>query len=333
MMANETPEQVRALPNYINNRVHSVVIIGWGGPFTLRLRPDGARSIVLQRSACNFSANPFGGAEFAATGIFANQQAAEAAAAQVAQLGSVAANQAYAHYVGPENLVLPTIINEVTAPELTRALRASVEQEGRDANAASNLLVEVFLLAVGLRGAGAASGLAPGAGRVPGPPAPQQISAVRAFTSALAGPWRSLNTQEMLQLVRLIWREYPLVQRVYAARNLAGARQITELESILAEFSRTTGVVVRRVPTGTVQAARGTGNFASLRVQEGVLMIEEQVFSNAPQLLSEVRHELAFFYSTVGGRARIGETGFQAMMYVEMAMEAGIDAIASLLRP
>lgn len=332
-MANETPEQVRALPNYINNRVHSVVIIGWGGPFTLRLRPDGARSIVLQRTACDFRANPFGGSDFAATGIFPNQQAAEAAAAQVAQLASVPANQAYAHYVGPESVILPTVINEVTAPELTRALRASVEQEGRDADAASRLLIEVFLTAAGLRGAGAARGLAPGAGRVPGPPAPQQLSAVRAFVAALRGPWRSLNAQQMLELVQLIWREFPLVRRVYAARNLAGPQQIAELEAILAEFSRVTGVVVRRVPTGTVQAARGTGNLASLRVEDGVLMIEEQVFRNAPTLLREVRHELAFFYGTVGGRAGLGESGMQTMNFVEAAMERGIEAVVRSLGP
>ena len=160
-----------------------------------------------------------------------------------------------------------------------------------------------------------------------------KFPSARTFVAALRGPWRSLNTEEMLKLIRLIWQEYPLVQRVYAARSLAGAQQIAELESILAQFSRTTGVVVRRVPTGTVQISRGAGNLASLRVEEGVLMIEEQVFRSAPKLLAEVRHELAFFYSTVGGRARLGESGLQAMNYIQMAMESGIDAVARMLRP
>lgn len=331
-MADETPEQIRRLPEYINNRVLSITIIGWGGPLTLRLRPDGARAIVLQRFACDLRSNPFGSGDFAALGVYPNQQAADAAAAGVARAASLPPSQAYAHYQGPENVILPTVVNEVTAPELTRAIRASIEQEGRDAQAASALLIEVFITAVGLRGAGAARAVAPGAGQVAGPPAPQSISMVRQFYAALRGPWRSLSVQDMRQLIELIWREFPVVRRVYAARTLTGAARIRELEAILQEFSRGTGMVVRRVPTGTVQAARGPGNLSSLRVAEGELLIEQQVFADADILLSEVRHELAFFYANVGGAARVGDSGFQALQYVEWMMEGGLEAVANMLR-
>jgi hypothetical protein len=330
-MANETPEQIRQLPDYIENRARSGLIRGWGGPFEISLRPDGARAILLQRRACSLGADPLAGGEFAATGIYGTEQQALAAVGRVAALARDTQGAVYAHYRGPENVILPTIICDTTTPNVIRVLRALVEQEGRDAQAVQRTLIEVFLTFAGLRGVGAAARINPGAGRVPGPPTPATLAAPARATSAVAASSGFISRVDMLRRVVAIWERTPLLQRLARARTLAGQAQHRELINILAEFERTAQVTVQRVQTGVVQATRGSGNLASLRSRPGFLQIEQQVFENTTTLLNEVTHELSFFYSQPQ-QAFCGPYQ-NTLLFLEMAVTDGIQAVRTLLSP
>ncbi len=330
-MADETPQQIRPLPDYIENRARSGLIRGWGGPFQISLRPDGARAILLERRACSLGADPLARGEYSATGIFATEQEAHAAVGRVAAVALDTQGAVYAHYRGPENVILPTLMCDTTTPNMIRVMRALVEQEGRDAQALQRTLVEVFFTFGGLRGAGAGARINPGGGRVPGPPTPATLAAPARAASAVAAGSGFISRAEMLRRVVALWERTPLLQRLARARTLAGQAQHRELIDILTEFERTARVTVQHVRTGAVQATRGSGNLASLRSRPGFLQIEEQVFQNTTTLLNEVTHELSFFYSQPQ-QAFCGPYQ-NTLMFLEMAVTDGIQAVRTVLGP
>ncbi|CAN5270813.1 hypothetical protein BH11PSE9_BH11PSE9_15850 [soil metagenome] len=329
-MANETPEQIRLLPEYIENRAHSGLIRGLGGSFEISLRPDGAKAIVIERRACEVGTDPLAAGEYAATGIYAYEREALAAVARVRAVAPNNKDAAYAHYRGPEGVVLPTMICDTTAPNLTRTLRALLDLERANGRATSKTLLEVVITLGGLRGAGAARGVSPGAGKVPGPPSNVKLPMSSAGASVVSASGY-ISRAEMLRRVVAIWERTPVLQRLARARKLVGPAQQKELIEILGEFERTTQVAVQRVKTGAVQAVRGEGNLASLRSRPGVLQIEEQVFTNTTTLRDEVTHELSYYYSQ-SERAFCGPH-MSTMTFLEAAVTDGIEALQGFLGP
>lgn len=362
-MADETPEQIRRDANYIDNAVTSVSIFGWGGPFLLFLTPQqqpqgqaqgqatqqapAPRSIMLQRTVCFWQNDPFTGkVEIALTGIYQTEQAALGA---INNSPTVTQRRddfvVYAHYRGPENVILPTIVSATTCPRMTPALAAAIQQEGRDADAASRTLIEVFLTAAGLRGAGAVRTVT----RTPrpGPPPPRTAAGAggagattggsaagnAAAAAAASAPRAVFNQAQMLQFVMNLWRNTPVLQRLRAARSLSGQAQHRELLAILDDFQRTTRVTVQRVPEGAVQATRGSGNFASLRSRPGFLQIEEQVFRNTDTLLREVTHELPYHFTGVNSQPMLGSSGIKAHEILEWVIMHGEEAVRTMLTP
>jgi len=140
----------------------------------------------------------------------------------------------------------------------------------------------------------------------------------------------SMTGAEMGPFLLDLWQREPILQRLNQAQHAAGAARHQELIHILADFERETGVTVQRVGRGEVEAARGPGNFASLRSRPGYLQIEEQVFQDTDQLMLEMRHELSFHYT--GGPnvvPTLGESGMHAYNILEHAIAT--DGEATLL--
>ncbi|TVR83628.1 MAG: DUF4157 domain-containing protein [Rhodospirillales bacterium] len=134
----------------------------------------------------------------------------------------------------------------------------------------------------------------------------------------------SLAREEMIVFLRELWRDNPILARVANAQRQTGRAQHRELIAILEQFERQTGVGVQFVEQGTVQASRGVGNLASLRSSPGVLQIERQVLSDTPTLMTEVRHEMAFYYSSLSGRTPVlGHGPLNALQLLEMMIESG----------
>jgi len=147
---------IRENADFVERRVLGVNIFGWGGPFRLDLAVDistriPSRSFYMNRSAFDLFTDPFiGNAELALTDrIYASE--AEARAAVASSPFRRPGFTVYAFYRGTENIIFPTIMSETTTPYLVNTLRAVVAQEQVEAEAASHLLIESFLLAVGLR--------------------------------------------------------------------------------------------------------------------------------------------------------------------------------------
>ena len=109
------------------------------------------KSFFMDRGKFSIALDPLKGrTEIALTGtIYDSEPAALAAVREFDVLGKDSA--VYAHYRGPENVILPTIISSTTAPRLMRALRLVLEEERRFAQAASNLLLQAFFTLGGLR--------------------------------------------------------------------------------------------------------------------------------------------------------------------------------------
>lgn len=142
--------------DYVEQRVKGVGAPVLGGPFRLDIVFDFAtaapvKSFFMDRGKFSIALDPLKGrTEIALTGtIYDSEPAALAAVREFDVLGKDSA--VYAHYRGPENVILPTIISSTTAPRLMRALRLVLEEERRFAQAASNLLLQAFFTLGGLR--------------------------------------------------------------------------------------------------------------------------------------------------------------------------------------
>jgi hypothetical protein len=147
---------IRQNPDYVERRIVSVGITGWGGHFRLDLEADvqtgtPRRSIHIERSKAALTADPFtGNAELALTEkIYPSERDARNAvtSSPFNRPGYIV----YTHYRGEGNIIFPTIISATTTPQLIQALRLAVEHERRDAQAVSNTLFEVFITLAGLR--------------------------------------------------------------------------------------------------------------------------------------------------------------------------------------
>jgi hypothetical protein len=129
---------------------------------------------------------------------------------------------------------------------------------------------------------------------------------------------RDMTRAQMASFLHGIWNRNPILQRLARAQTITGQARHRELIHILEEFQRQTGITIQVVPQGTVQAARGAGNLASLRSRPGFLQIEEQVFQNTDTLMNEVRHELSYHYAGgPGGVPRLRDSLFNALNLLE----------------
>ncbi len=138
---------------------------------------------------------------------------------------------------------------------------------------------------------------------------------------------REMNRQQMAAYLQQQWVQNPILRRVANAQHMIGAAQRRELQRILKDFQRQTGIIVERVPEQTIQSTRGHGNLASFRSRPGYLQIERQVFQDPNTLMREVRHELAYHYA--GGPNRVpiltnqtGPTAFNALNLLEMMIQS-----------
>jgi hypothetical protein len=119
---------------------------------------------------------------------------------------------------------------------------------------------------------------------------------------------RVLTSHEMSVHVAVTWEANPVLEQLANVQQMAKTAHPTtirpEVMKILTQFENSTGVKVVFVPEGTVQRATGGWgkNVASLNVQDGTLLIEDQVFhAQIPvgegSLLEETMHELAAYFS------------------------------------
>jgi hypothetical protein len=135
-------------------------------------------------------------------------------------------------------------------------------------------------------------------------------------------PPRDMTRVQMAIFLREIWNRNPLLDRLARAQTITGQARHRELIHILEEFQRQTGTTIQVVPQGTVQAARGAGNLASLRSRSGFLQIEAQVFQNTDTLMNEVRHELSYHYAGGPGNVpRLRDSPFNAMNLLEWMIQ------------
>ncbi len=134
---------------------------------------------------------------------------------------------------------------------------------------------------------------------------------------------RTLSRAEMRTFVEGLMLEYPILNQLARAQSLSGPAQRREMLDILHRFFRETGVAHEVVEDGVVQAARGSGNFASLNSSPGFLQIERSAFESAGRLSTEVTHELSSYYAGLTGRIpRLAET-FNAMEILELTIQNG----------
>jgi hypothetical protein len=134
-------------PNYLENAIKSVDLPILGGPFYLKTTtaPGSADAVVLARSEVNLSSDPLAKELLEITEVFKSRALADAA------LASYLGRNAYTYYIGPRNLIYPTIISDTTAPQLCRVLRQSLEIERQWADALANFGVDLALWYVGAR--------------------------------------------------------------------------------------------------------------------------------------------------------------------------------------
>lgn len=246
--------------------------------------------------------------------------------------------------IGPGGRLYPTVLNAVTTPKLYAAKRQTqeiiwvllyddVRKELLNATTQIAFYVSMFEIA----------GVAQGAFKIVGKSGVRGLmrevinlpAALRAFftkgaakevvVEAVKGP---LSKAQMKQFLQAVWSRNPILRRIAQAEKMSGEAQQRELINILSQFERETGIAVQRVPTGGVQAVRGSGNLASLRSRPGVLQIEEQVFQDTPTLMKEIKHELAYhFTGGPGGVPSLGQGPLKAMDLLEMMISEGPEAV------
>jgi RHS repeat-associated protein len=115
-------------------------------------------------------------------------------------------------------------------------------------------------------------------------PAPPQLSE-RAMARFLM---RTYNETPVLQDLGRVWQMEP------------GAARMEAMANVVRRFSAETGIKIEVVKPGAVQTATGTrGNYASLHSRPGYLQIEGHVGAQGveDQLLTEITHELSFYYT------------------------------------
>jgi hypothetical protein len=133
---------------------------------------------------------------------------------------------------------------------------------------------------------------------------------------------RDLTREQMATFLRGIWDRNPILHRLASTQTMTEQARHRALIQILEAFQRQTGITVQVVPQGTVQAARGAGNFASLRSRPGFLQMEGQVFQNTDTLMKEVRHELSYHYAGgPDGVPRLRDSPFNAMNLLEWMIQ------------
>jgi hypothetical protein len=149
-------EELRQHPDYVEQRVRGVGLGAWGGPLRLDLEIDGEtltplRSIYMARDAFLVGDDPFGGrVEVAfAPYLHTSEQAAREALRQAPFRSSELI--LYTHYRSSEGIIFPTTLSETTAPRVIHAVRELLAHEASNAQAASSVLLESFLLAAGPR--------------------------------------------------------------------------------------------------------------------------------------------------------------------------------------
>jgi hypothetical protein len=135
--------------------------------------------------------------------------------------------------------------------------------------------------------------------------------------------FEDLTREQMARFLQDKWNQNPILRRLANSQRLRGQELHRELLNILRDFERTTRITVQVVPEGTVQRLRNDPrNFSSLRSRPGFLQIEQQVLQNAPQLLKEVRHELAYHYAGGPGRVpTLRNSPFNALNLIEFMIQ------------
>jgi hypothetical protein len=133
---------------------------------------------------------------------------------------------------------------------------------------------------------------------------------------------RDMTRAQMASFLQGLWNRNPILHRLARAQTMTGQTQHRELIKVLEDFQEQTGIPVQVMRDGTVQAARGAGNLASLRSRPGVLQIEEQVFQTTDTLMNEVRHELSYHYAGGPGNVpRLRDSPFNAMNLLEWMIQ------------
>lgn len=177
-------------PRYVQNGVQGVGIFGWGGPFRLDRRVVngvGVDSFVLPRAEFSLWQDPLAGSAIAVNLVYRSAARAQQAASEMGA-------GAYSFYLGPGGFIYPTVISDTTAPALVAALRRAVEIERQDAQAATQLSVDLLLWYVGARFPMRTSGGGGNPPRPPGqgvPPTPTQGNALPTAAAATGAASRT----------------------------------------------------------------------------------------------------------------------------------------------
>lgn len=252
-------EAIRAHPNYVEQRVRGVGLGTWGGPLRLDLELDEKglpqRSFYVARDSFFVDTDPFvGRIEIALTGqVYASEQEARYAVAS-SPLHSTG-HMLYAHFLGEEGIIFPTLISETTAPRLARAVRQVLSNEKDNARAASNLLLQSVLLAAGLRA-----------------PMPAAAGATRAGR-LLIDSSRQLSREE-LEMARLLVSEGRTVRALSESTARTADFLVdgvaTELKTLSNLTSRDlSGAMARRILEG---AGQGAHIIVDVRRQSGMTL-------------------------------------------------------------
>jgi hypothetical protein len=196
----------------------------------------------------------------------------------------------------------PRSLNQYTTPRLWGERQKAIEKATRFTNILMAQSLEALLpvLAIGMPVA-----------RLPIPgarPPPVRLT-----------PGTPKTLAEMGKFVTQILKRNRVLQRLVKAHKKGATK--TDLDNILTEFAYETGITKEIVSDGVVQAGtKSPGNFASIQLKVGKLLIEESVIKNPRQYLQEVTHELSFYYTKKTG-SNPSLLGIRASKYLEMLIE------------
>lgn len=142
------------------------------------------------------------------------------------------------------------------------------------------------------------------------------------FTSEAMSAPGAMTREQMRIFLEKTWKDNPILRRIAEAQSMSGRGLSQKLGLILQQFEALTGIRVEKVNDGAVQRLRGIGNLASLRSRPGFLQIEHSVFLNPQTLLTEVRHELAFYFAGgLTGVPHLINTPFSALDLLELTIK------------